>query len=247
MRQRILLLMRIFTTLLLMSVGAFAMLLVAIVTLFQLRRIYSESIAYPLGRLVLKLWDIRLRVHRSSSYPEGQVVYISNHTSTVDLFALLAMNLPNTRFFLSGYLRTLLPLGLIGYLIGIFWTVPQAYSEQRRNIFRRAESVLHHSGESVYLSPEGERITTGDIGSFNKGAFHLATNLKAPIVPIFIAIPPAIDPGRGLNAAAGVIDIYVHEAILTDEWKVDDVVAHKEEIRNQFIEWNRNYRSGKGA
>jgi 1-acyl-sn-glycerol-3-phosphate acyltransferase len=239
--------MRITATLVLMSVGALAMLLVAIATLFQLRRFYSESIACPLGRLVLKLWGIRIRMHSTSPYPKGQVVYISNHTSTVDLFALLAMGLPNTRFFLSGYLRTLLPLGLIGYLIGIFWTVPQAYPEQRRKIFCRAETVLNRSGESVYLSPEGERITTGEIGSFNKGAFHLATSLKAPIVPIFIAIPPAIDPGRGLNAAAGVIGIYVHEAIPTDEWKIEDVVAHKEEIRHHFIEWNRNYRSGKST
>lgn len=247
MRRRILLLMRITATLVLISVESLAMLLVAIITLFQLRSYYSESIASPLGSLVLNLWGIRIRMHNISPYPKGQVIYISNHTSTIDLFALLAMGLPNTRFFLSGYLRLLLPLGLIGYLIGIFWTVPQAYPEQRRSIFRNAETVLRRSGESVYLSPEGERITTGEIGLFNKGAFHLAISLKAPIVPIFIAIPPSSDPGRGLNAAAGVIDIYMHEAIPTDEWSIEDVVAHKEEVRLRFIEWNRNYRIGKNT
>jgi 1-acyl-sn-glycerol-3-phosphate acyltransferase len=247
MLERIVLLLRIAATLVLMSTCALVMLLVAIATLFRLRRFYSESIATPLGRLVLRLWGVRIRLHSTAPFPNEQVVYISNHTSTIDLFALLALGLPNTRFFLSGYLRKLLPLGLIGYLIGIFWTVPQDYPEQRREIFRRATEVLRRSGESVYLSPEGKRVTTGEIGPFNNGSFHLATSLGAPIVPLFIAIPPAINPGRGLDAAAGIVDVYVHDAIPTSTWRVEDVVAHKEEIRQRFVEWNRAYRNGKPA
>ena len=242
---RIVLLLRIVATLVLMSVGALLMLLVAITTFFRLRQFYSEAIATPLGKMVLTLWGIHVRLHSSYPLPNGQVVYISNHTSTIDLFALIALGLPNTRFFLSGFLRKLPPLALIGYLIGIFWTVPQNYPERRREIFRRAYVVLRDSGESVYLSPEGERVTTGEIGPFNKGAFHLATSLGVNIVPIFIAIPPAINPGRGLNAAAGMVDVYVHETIATDDWRIEDVVAHKEEIRQRFVEWNRTCRSEK--
>ncbi len=245
MLGRVILLLRIIATLVLMSVGSLVMLLVASVTLFRLRRFYSEVIATPLGRLTLRIWGIRIRIHRAAPFPEGQVVYISNHSSTIDIFSLIALRLPNTRFFLSGYLRKLLPLGLIGYLIGIFWTVPQDYPERRRKIFRCADAVLRRSGESVYLSPEGHRITTGGIGSFNKGAFHLAISLNAPLVPIFIAIPPAINPGRGLDASAGIIDIYVHEAIPTAGWRIEDLIAHKDEIRQRFVEWNLAYQTGK--
>jgi 1-acyl-sn-glycerol-3-phosphate acyltransferase len=56
---------------------------------------------------------------------------------------------------------------------------------------------LERTGESVYLSPEGERVTGGRVGHFNKGAFHLATDLHAPIVPLFLRIPRAMDPGKG--------------------------------------------------
>ena len=124
-------LLRIAATLVLMSVGALLMLLAAMATLFRLRRFYSEGIATPLGRLVLKLWGVGIRLHGRIPFSDEQVVYVSNHTSTIDLFALISLGLPNTRFFLSGYLRKLLPLGLIGYLIGIFWTVPQEYTERR--------------------------------------------------------------------------------------------------------------------
>ena len=64
-------------------------------------------------------------MHQDAPFPARQSVYISNHTSTLDVFILVALGLPNARFFLSGYLRKMLPLGIIGYLIGIFWTVPQ--------------------------------------------------------------------------------------------------------------------------
>lgn len=247
MYQRTILLLRIAATLILVSMGALVMLCVAIITLFQLRRFYSERIATPLGRVTLKLWGIQVRVHHLASIPDRQVVYISNHTSTIDIFALIALGLPNTRFFLRGYLRTLLPLGLIGYLIGIFWTVPQKYPKRRQAIFRRANVTLRRTNESVYLSPEGERVTTGEIGHFNKGAFHLAASLQTPIVPIFIAIPSSVDPGRGLNASAGVVDVYVHGAIPTTEWKIEDVMMHKEAVRQRFVEWNRVYRIGNQA
>jgi 1-acyl-sn-glycerol-3-phosphate acyltransferase len=229
-------------SLILLTVTALVMLLVAIATFAQARRLYSEWIATPMGRVLLKIWGIRLVVHQSEPFPRGQTVYISNHTSTIDLFALIALGLPRTRFFLSGYLRKVLPLGLIGYLIGIFWTVPQTFPAERMRIFQRAERSLRRTGDSVYLSPEGGRVTSGGIGPFNKGAFHLATALRAPIVPLLIAIPPEIDPGRGLHARSGVVHVFVKAPFDTTDWKLEDLVANKERLRDLFVAWNQEHR-----
>lgn len=225
-------------SLMVMTVGALVMLLVALVTGFQLRRFYSECLAATLGRIVLAIFGVRFVVHREASYPAGQVVYVSNHTSTIDVFVLVALGLPNARFFLSGFLRKLLPLGLIGYLTGIFWTVPQERPHERRRIFRRAAATLRASGESVYLSPEGERVTTGRIGHFNKGAFHLAADLRAPIVPLFIRIPRDIDPGKGLAARSGRVDVFVGAPIDTSRWRVEDVEAHRDAMRAHYVRWH---------
>jgi 1-acyl-sn-glycerol-3-phosphate acyltransferase len=227
-------------TMTLMTACALAMLATAVLTLFRCRRVYSEWLMTPVGRMVLRIWGIRMVVHGDAAFPPGQAVYISNHTSTIDVFALVALGLPNTRFFLSGFLRKVLPLGLIGYLIGIFWTVPQTYTERRRRIFQRAERVLRRTGESVYLSPEGQRITTGSIGPFNKGAFHLATALRAPIVPLFIQIPREINPGMGLDAGAGTVHVFVRPPIETAAWRVEDLVANKERIHDFYVEWHRS-------
>lgn len=223
------------------SVGALALVPIAAITLFRMRRVYA-AVATRLARLVLRLWGIRMIVHQEAPFPRTQTVYISNHTSTLDLFMLVALGLPNTRFFLSGFLRKHVPLGIIAYLMGTFFTVPQHRPAERTRIFQRADRILRRTRESVYLSPEGGRITTGEIGRFNKGAFHLATSLKAPIVPMYFHIPSAVDPGMGFDARTGSVHVYVKPAISTDHWQLEELEQNKECVRDLFVEWHQEIR-----
>jgi 1-acyl-sn-glycerol-3-phosphate acyltransferase len=174
-------------------------------------------------------------VHGVAASPNRQTIYISNHTSTLDVFILIALALPRTRFFLSGFLRKMVPIGIIGTLIRIFWTVPQDYPAKRRAIFKRADRILRRTGDSVYLSPEGMRVTTGEIGAFNKGAFHLATSLHAQIVPIYIAIPRDIDPGMGYDAKPGATDVYILPPIDASSWQLADLDANRKAVRDLFV------------
>jgi 1-acyl-sn-glycerol-3-phosphate acyltransferase len=232
---------------LVITLAAALMLPVGAVTLFRARRLYS-SIARLSCRIILGLYGVRVRVSfvpsspSSTSWPSCQAVYVSNHTSTLDLFILVALGLPNTRFFLSGFVRKFIPLGIIATMMGTFFTVPQAFPERRRRIFARAAETLRRTGESVYLSPEGGRITTGEIGHFNKGSFHLATVLKAPIVPLYFRIPREMDPGIGYAAKPGVVDVYVLPAIETATWREADVVENKERVRAVFVRTHEELR-----
>ena len=234
---------------LVITLAAALMVLVGFLTLFRARRLYS-TIARVTCRAILRLYgvDVRVTFARSEdpgcepSWPATQAVYVSNHTSTLDLFVLVALGLPNTRFFLSGFVRKFVPLGIIATMMGTFFTVPQAFPERRKRIFTRAANVLRRTGESVYLSPEGGRITTGQIGHFNKGAFHLATVLRAPIVPMYFRIPRGIDPGTGYAAKPGVVDVYVLPAIDTATWREADVIENKERVRALFLRTHEEMR-----
>src|SRR6185436_12589038 len=88
-----------------LTVGSIVMLLAAIPTLGLARRFYSEVIGRWIGAGVLGVAGIRYRVHGHSAAPSVQTVYVSNHTSTLDIFILIALALPRTRFFLSGFLK----------------------------------------------------------------------------------------------------------------------------------------------
>jgi len=217
-----------------LTLGSVVMLIVAIPTLGLARRFYSEVVGRWIGAGVLRVAGIRYRVHGAPA-SSVQTVYVSNHTSTLDVFLLIALALPRTRFFLSGFLRKLVPIGIIGTLIRIFWTVPQEFPERRREIFKRADRILRETGDSVYLSPEGMRVTTGEIGAFNKGSFHLATSLHAQIVPIYIAIPREIDPGMGYNAKPGSTDIYFLPPIDTSAWRLADLERNRDSVRELFL------------
>ena len=225
----------------LMSTVAAVMLPVGAITLFRARRLYAR-IATLLCRAILALYGVRIRLHNPRGFPSAQTVYISNHSSSLDLFLLVALGLPNCRFFLSGFLRKLVPLGIISWMMGTFFTVPQQFQDERRRIFTRAGTTLKRTGESVYLSPEGGRITDGTIGHFNKGAFHLATVLRAPIVPMYFHIPPGIDPGLGFDARPGTVDIYILPPIHTTEWSEADVIKNKERVREIFVRAHQEMR-----
>ncbi len=234
---------RLGLTLLLMTLGSVALFVVACVSAFQCPRLYREEILRRLGCVVLAIWGVKLRVNGDlaplvDGRAGAQLVYISNHPSTLDLFVLVALGLPNTRFFLSGFLRKVLPMGLMGYLTGVIWTVDQAHTERRREIFKRACLALQRSGESVYLSPEGMRVTTGEMGHFNRGAFHLAAALRAPILPLYILVPKACDPGAGLNVQPCQVDVFVGRVLKTCDWKIADIDIHRDSVRSFYQQWH---------
>jgi len=225
-----------------MSAGALVMIPLGAVTLFRARRLYAGC-ARAISLAVLRLYGIRLVVHRRDRLPRTQTVFVSNHTSTLDVFLLVGLGLPNCRFFLSGFLRKFVPLGIISSMMGTFFTVPQNRPLERKQIFARAGRVLRRTRESVYLSPEGGRIRTGEIGPFNKGAFHLATDLGVPIVPLYIRIPASVDPGFGYDARPGTVDVFVLPAIDTAGWMLDNLNANKERVRTVLVDAHRELRA----
>ena len=83
-----------------LSLGSLLLFLVAVLTLFQFRRMYL-ALSTWIGRAVLALWGVHLEVVGALPFPRTQTVYVSNHTSTVDMFVLIALGLPGARFFLS--------------------------------------------------------------------------------------------------------------------------------------------------
>jgi 1-acyl-sn-glycerol-3-phosphate acyltransferase len=216
---------------------------VACLTCFRARSLYAGC-ARVCCLAILRLYGITIRVHQRRPFPRSQCVYVSNHSSTLDLFVLVALGLPNCRFFLSGFLRKYVPLGYIAWLMGTFFTVPQNRPAERSRIFQAADRELRRTGESVYLSPEGGRVATGRIGPFNKGAFHLATSLQAPIVPLYFSIPRSCDPGLGFDARSGTVDVHVLPAVDTRRWTLGDLDANRERVRQLFV---RVHEEGRNA
>jgi 1-acyl-sn-glycerol-3-phosphate acyltransferase len=230
-------------TFLLLCGTAVVALCVATCTLFRKRRLYSEVLARWLAATILRVQGVTLVSFPQQTVNHEQKIYVFNHTSTLDMFILLSLGLPSTRYFMRGRLRAIIPLGIITYLMGTFFTPSQADPAARVLCFKNAERVLRRTGDSVCLSPEGTRVTSSMIGAFNKGAFHLATALKVPIVPLFIDIPLETNPGKGWGVVPGTVHVHLLPEIRTDAWRLEKLDEQKEQVRSVYVRFQEELRS----
>ena len=227
----------IILSLVLLSVGSLLMLGVSIATLFRARRFCAEVIAKWLSQTILWASGVRLKVYQDSPFPQTQTIYTANHTSLLDLYILCALGLPKARYFMIRECWRVPPLGLAAVLMGTILTPPQTHRHLRVRCFQRAESILRKTGDSSYLTPEGQRVRTGTVGHFNKGTFHLATNLQAPIVPLYIEVPPELDSSSGVYILPGTIHVHVLPTISTLCWKLEDLEQNKTSVRQVYLDF----------
>lgn len=226
-----------FVGLLVLTLAALAMLVVRVLRPWQGRRVCQEVIGAWAGDVLLWMVGVEVVVHGGGAWPEGPCFYMANHSSSLDMPILMSLRLPNTRTFIKERFRWYGPLGLVLALTGSLFTAPQEQHERRVARFIQATERLRRTGDSAFGSPEGTRVTDGQIGPFNRGVFHIVTELHLPIQPLLIVIPASADPGKGVNARAGVVHVYVGERVDTSGWTVEDIDRNKEAVRDRFVTW----------
>jgi 1-acyl-sn-glycerol-3-phosphate acyltransferase len=221
----------------LITLAAVSMLVARVVTLGGARRFCAEVLGAWMSRAILRVLGVKVVLHSDAPLPPGPCVYTFNHTSTLDMFVLLALGLPRTRYFMKRASWALPPFGLAAWMVGTFFTPPQRLPQARVRLFQAATAKLQRTGDSVLLSPEGTRITHGGIGPFNKGTFHLATELRAPIVPLFVQIPPESNPGKGFGTNPCTVHVHVLPAVRTSDWRLEDLERNKALVRQHYVDF----------
>lgn len=209
-------------------------------TFFRTRRLAAEFFVRHFARLILSLGRMTFQVYGQRPPADQPVFYMPNHPSIQDAFVFLALGLPNTRFFMS---RTILwrfvPIGMIGALIGVFFTPEQHQTAARVRCFQRAYRHLARTRESILGTPEGMVVPGPEVGKFNRGVFHLATLLKYPIQPLYLAFPPGRNAGRGFAPLSPEIGVFFLPRIDTTSWQVEDLERHKAEVREIFCRFGQ--------
>ena len=193
--------------------------------------------SYLFGRTGLALAGVRLDIRYHAAVPQQPVVYLFNHSSTLDLFVITALALPGVRYIAKREL---------GYN-PLFWMVAKLSSQimidrkdPRRAIVQmnKAYKFLRKRRFSLMLAPEGTRSRTGSILPFKSGAFHAAVELGYPIVPIYIEGAHALCPGKSLIAHPGRITVHFHQPVDPTGWSKKSIRKHADQMREQYLEWN---------
>ena len=150
----------------------------------------GSDVTMRAGRLWSRamLWAVGARLeyagleHARSALP---CIFVANHQSSVDIWALVRILPAPTRFVAK---QSLFRIPVLGWAMsaGGFISIDRANRTKAiRSLDRAAERI--RAGRPVVLFPEGTRSRDGRLRPFKKGPFHLALAARVPLVPVAIS------------------------------------------------------------
>jgi 1-acyl-sn-glycerol-3-phosphate acyltransferase len=142
---------------------------------------------------LLVLFGVRLKIVGADNIDHSRnYVFVSNHVSFMDIPVLLAGIDDDIRL---TYRSTLARMPIWGWALrfGPFLMIDRSSPMKAQRTIQRAITMLQ-SGASIQLFPEGTRSATGKLQPFKRGAFNLAYEAKAAIIPVAIRGVHAIMP-----------------------------------------------------
>ena len=191
-------------------------------TVVALARIWS--------RMLLRSAGVRLTVNMHGELdPRRPYVFMANHLSTVDIWALFVAVPLKVRFIAKKQLGRIPLFGwamAVGRFIFIDRQNPMA---ARRSIDQAAARI--RTGSSVAMFPEGTRSRDGRLGPFKKGGFHLAITAGVPIVPVGIRGAHEVMPRGSLILRPGPVTIEIGVPIDTKDLSTADRDVLRERVR----------------
>ncbi len=142
-----------------------------------LARVWSKSFLF--------LYGIKVTVSGADRIRRGiPTVYVANHSSYADIPVILATVPDDIRLMLRDSL-TRIPIWGWALLVSPFLILSRESAAKAKAALDKATRTIHN-GAAVLLFPEGTRTHDGNIQPFKRGAFKIALDSEAVIVPIVL-------------------------------------------------------------
>jgi 1-acyl-sn-glycerol-3-phosphate acyltransferase len=148
----------------------------------------------------------------------GPFVFVPNHSSPLDIPAIIAAR-PGVRFLATaGLFRVPLLSGAMGAL----GTIPVDRADQRRSHAQIDSIADDRAGGDLVVFAEGG-IRRGGLGDFKSGAFRIAIATGMPVVPVAISgSATALPPGGRLRIRPATVTVHLGTPIPTAGLVHDD-------------------------
>jgi 1-acyl-sn-glycerol-3-phosphate acyltransferase len=183
------------------------------------------------ARAICRAAGVRIIVHDQARMSDRDgVVYISNHVSWFDVFALAA-TLPRYSFVAKSELRRIPMFGRAAETVGIVF-LERGNKKQAFDSYKLAAEQVR-LGRSIVVCPEGTRGPDYHLRPFKKGPFVLAIASQSPIVPTIVYGSREVMPRGSFRITRGEIHLHFLEPIPTAGLHYD----HRGALTKQV--WNR--------
>jgi 1-acyl-sn-glycerol-3-phosphate acyltransferase len=192
-----------------------------------------HRIARLWGKIVLAVSFIRVRSEGVEKLdPTGSYVFVANHSSYMDIPALLSVLPQQYRFFAkSGLYR----IPFLGWHLRWAGHLPVDRSNARNSLksMSAGAQAVRDRGISVVLFPEGGRSPTG-LREFREGAAYIAIKAGVPVVPVAIVGMRELLPMNSIHIRNGRVVVRVGEPIPTSGLKSTNRAELTERLYRQI-------------
>jgi len=191
------------------------------ICLALLVRVLTGGRHWPL-RMASRCWapgllrgaGARLEVHGLERIDWSQPhVFVANHQSMIDICALFRTLPVPVRFVLKQELAKVPFVGWYARAMGMVFIERSSARSSARRLHAAVDVV--RSGASVCAFPEGTRSRGGRVGSFKGGAFQLAIEAGAAVVPVAIEGSGQVLPASGFRVRPGRIVLRLGDPLST--------------------------------
>lgn len=207
-----------------------------VISLGRLTNFIIERLAPLLAYPVFFILGIRFSVKQHADKLQVPAVYISNHSSTLDLFTILALGLPRARFIAKWELQYNPLFFILGRLTGQVF-IKRQNSKEAVATLQKSYARVKDKKLSIFAAPEGSRKHKGIIGPFKKGPFRTAMDLGYPIVPIYFEGNQRLSDGGSLVTRKGHTAAHIYPPISTDNWTLETLDEQIAGVRALYLQW----------
>jgi 1-acyl-sn-glycerol-3-phosphate acyltransferase len=210
------------------------LLFVALPVMIFVRLINRKLWLYPWCLWGAKTWldasGARVKVKgKENLAPNVNYVFASNHRSYLDTATLFAYT--GRRIGLVAK-KELMKVPIFGVGMGFvnIIAIDRSNPERAMQSMRKAKQVLE-DGYSFGVFAEGTRAMPGELLPFKKGAFHLALQTEAPIVPVAIKNTDWMMGKRTGVAFPGTIEMTLLPPVETKGLTAEDLPELMRKVR----------------
>jgi 1-acyl-sn-glycerol-3-phosphate acyltransferase len=187
------------------------------------------------AQALLRLAGVKVRFENTEALdPDRPQVLVANHSSWFDVLALAAW-LPGRYVFVSK--KEVRNIPFLGYTIERCGHIYIDRSDHQKALQSLAEArvKLEKEKPTVIMFPEGTRSESGELQRFKKGAFVLAIQTGADVVPAAISGSREVMRKHSLLIRAGTVVIRLGDPIPVGELTTGDRDRLLQDTRDAMV------------
>ena len=182
------------------------------------------------ARRMIKVSGVEVKTSGLERVPGDEpVVFVSNHQSWFDIFALVTVIPGQARFVAKKELAKVPIFGKAIRAAGHIY-IDRHDREEAFSAYEQSAEYIRE-GMSTVVFAEGTRSRTGELQPFKKGPFVLAIAAQVPIVPVYCARTFTLLRKGTMRIHPHPIAVMFGEPVSTEGLTYDDREAMRDKIR----------------